>query len=50
MEAGKTKEEVHVAGAELARVRVEGGEAAEVTVRHIRRDTAGHKKDSITSE
>lgn len=37
-------------GAELARVRVEGGEAGEVTVRHIERDIAGHKKDLITSE
>lgn len=38
MKAGKITEDVHVAGAELARVRVEGGEAAEGTVRHW----AGH--------
>lgn len=50
MEAGKIKEDVHVAGVELARVRVEGGEAAEGTMRRIWRDTADHKKDSVTSE
>lgn len=44
MGAGEIKKEVHVAGAELAKVRVEVGEAGEVIVRHIRKVIAGHKK------
>lgn len=46
MGSGKIKEEARGAGAELARMRVEGGEAVEVIGRHITRDIAGYKKDS----